>query len=364
MTDPIDKTTSDIDPTYRVKKLDELRNWFRDLSRIWVAPEEKTAKARRFAFRGQSNSNWGLYSTLFRLFTSTQSKHNKKASEIDERDLLALEKAVMVYVHRRGLHHVEQSRLSFMHQLAYLQHFGGPSRLIDVTFDPNVALWFAAHGSLDEDARVYAFGFEQEISVGNQSKGVRLLTERSPPKGPSRNWENDNKCPWSTTSKDDGWCQDFWIWAPAHLDRRMAAQQGAFLVGGVEKGGITVSTFESNKTTAKTLTTERARALSCLRVNWHVADPEQWKGRGKSAINPNFTLLIEKSVKRDLTKQLEGLYGIRHSRLFPDYAGMASWLLNVAPPSNIDLPQEVWKRYEAELRELGNNGKRSPLTNK
>jgi hypothetical protein len=336
---------SGIDPSHRINTLEELRDWFRKLSDSWVVPG-KPSRVRGFAFRGQASSSWKLSPTLYRVLENKWRTDKKDPNEIAERELLALEKAVMVFVHRRGLHHIEQSRLSFMHQLAYLQHYGGPTRLIDVTFDPNIALWFSANGSPDEDSRIYAFGFEKTIAGDPKT---RLLAERSK-QPPFRNWEDERKCPWS---QDRGsWCEDTWIWNPAHLDRRMAAQQGGFLLGGIATGQSSVSKFESKKTVQKKLSKDNARKLSCFKLNWHVADQTQWRGKGKAAIAPNFTLVIDKRIKKALRLQLEGLYGVNHSRLFPDYAGMATWLQDVSPAAEDKLPGEVWERFAIELQEL------------
>ena len=51
---------------------------------------------------------------------------------------------ILKELHRWGLHNSESGgRLSILNQLAILQHYGAPTRLIDITFDAWVAVRFA-----------------------------------------------------------------------------------------------------------------------------------------------------------------------------------------------------------------------------
>jgi hypothetical protein len=50
---------------------------------------------------------------------------------------------VLRSVHQWGLHNGASGRLSALAQLATLQHFGAPTRMIDVTLNAYIGLWFA-----------------------------------------------------------------------------------------------------------------------------------------------------------------------------------------------------------------------------
>src|SRR5271163_551308 len=107
--------------------------------------EARIAEGRRFAWRGMVCGEWALHSSLYRRHLCSTA--GPKAP--DERSLSALEDEVLVEVHRWGLHNGARGRLSIFEQLATLQHFGAPTRLIDVTLNAYVGLWFAVEQKWD-----------------------------------------------------------------------------------------------------------------------------------------------------------------------------------------------------------------------
>lgn len=91
----------------------------------------------RFAWRGLANCNYALASSLHRqLVTEGQSVTEEV---LREREDLILAEARRWGLGVEGGHLVDDLQL-----LADLQHFGIPTRMVDVTSNPMTALWFAA----------------------------------------------------------------------------------------------------------------------------------------------------------------------------------------------------------------------------
>lgn len=313
------------DKQYRAKDADDVWRWFAALDAKWVNPDGR-ARARRFVYRGQDNAAWPITSTLFRMWSQLRIANTRQPIE-DQ--LRALESAIMIVGERRGLTHLDGSRLSYMAQLAHLQHYGAPTRLIDVTFDLHVALWFACAPS-DADGRVVA------LCVDADGKLPRLLAEVSV-RGPHlRRADADRyNCPWGVEPKQ--WRQAWMCWRPALSDRRMFAQQGAFLVGGFPDG---------------------ARLhTSSVRLDWHSGKPRTWGQKGKRAVYPVLSLVIPASAKAAVRDRLSKLHGINDARLFPDFPGLANY---VRPNAQGELAEEIallvqreQERQRAAVRSAG-----------
>ena len=108
-------------------------------------------KGVQFAWRGQVDANWSLYSSLYRRLVLTKGKI------LDEDDLAPEENTIMADLHRWGLHSPPQyGRLSYLNQLAMLQHYGAPTRLIDITFNAWVGVWFAVEKKWSNGVEVFA----------------------------------------------------------------------------------------------------------------------------------------------------------------------------------------------------------------
>lgn len=329
-----------------VETVQEVREWFRQLDEKKITGT-KDSKPRRFVFRGQSSSQWPVVSTLYRYLADRNLK-------TDERSLCAMEKAIMIVVQRRGLTYLNGARLSYLYQLAHLQHYGAPTRLLDVTFDPNAALWFASQEN-GKRGRLVAFCVETE-------NGNRLLNEHdtttSDNQGITRESADLVEAPWK--SPPDDWKESWLCWQPAQFDRRMFAQHGAFLIGGCPPS---IPIDIGNRTS-------RVKRAASVYTEWHNSMPERWSTPGKKAKFPVFSITFPDKIKEDLRDILLGLYGINHARLYPDFSGVANYLtpsLLRGPNSELDfaraMPNEVRHLYQTFLlkkRQKRDDPKESP----
>lgn len=114
-----------------------------------LAVIERLPAAQGHIFRGQSDANWQLIPSLYRLtpniFTgSVAGNYNALESELIERFF------------REGMPYIPSLPRSYSNDRALAQHFGAPTRLLDWSEDPLVATFFAVEDwGTQTDAAVY-----------------------------------------------------------------------------------------------------------------------------------------------------------------------------------------------------------------
>lgn len=100
------------------------------------------------AFRGQANAEWGLYSSATRRLRRArriQTNGSKQTSNGQLWDIYReYHKEELIFPARTAGFDIEEGRVvSDLQLLAKLQHFGAATGLIDFTWNPLIALWFA-----------------------------------------------------------------------------------------------------------------------------------------------------------------------------------------------------------------------------
>jgi len=301
-------------------------NSFDDLvANIERVMEKAVRRNIQFAWRGQVDAGWALHSSLYRRGALT------RTNVVDEATQQVEETKILAELHRWGLHAPSGAgRLSILRQLAMLQHYGAPTRLIDITFNAWIGAWFAVeqkwsnaqeiHGG--SDARLFA------IDITN-----RLINEHAD----RRAWEDDLSRPWRSgrpdAVPDREWTTSVFAWKPSNLDARISAQNGAFLFGGapatlLPEGGR----FQFPKGRAAAdghWRIDEGREACCLALRPHVFDPV----RGGVADGALYTFRIAAAAKPDIRSRLEKMFGYMHRTIYPDYTGFASfgtpWLKSV-----------------------------------
>jgi hypothetical protein len=272
----------------------------------------------QFAWRGQVNADWALHSSLYRRVCRTHGR------TVIEHDLASEELKILIELHRWGLHcPASHGRLSVLRQLAMLQHYGAPTRLIDITFNAWVGAWFAVEPKWengerverDSDARLFA------IDVTD-----RLINEDDD----YRNWEDEEEVPWASDFYDPidprEWTTSVFAWKPSALDARISAQNGGFLLGGVPATmrPDTKSPFQFPRTPDfrdGAWKIEEGREACCIAARPHKFGAT----RGVAGHGALYTFRIASKAKQDILDRLEKMFGYRHSTIYPDYSGFASF---------------------------------------
>ncbi|VTX61155.1 FRG domain protein [uncultured Actinomyces sp.] len=177
-------------------------------------------------FRGQKDARFAFNSTLYRrlLHASDDNLLAKRPRE-HENAMLKAELSLLKKAREIGI----GRGLTALETLTLLQHHGSPTRLIDITSDWKVSLFFACESDDDRDGRVFFIktnantwqGFPKEPDTGQQA--VHPV------------WQNYRE----KFSETGGlvprysWLSGTWPILLPFSDPRMISQRGFFLVGGV-----------------------------------------------------------------------------------------------------------------------------------
>lgn len=295
---------------------------------------------RALVWRGQVNAGWNLHSSLFRALEKAW-KGKKEVGKITEKDLLEFEKRIVDHARK----YWRVSDITYLQLLAQLQHYGAPTRLIDVSLNPYVAVWMAVErqGNEDdrEDSRLFAFA----VSDGSISdaKDNPLPIDRV---------LSTYECPWdfdsvkelcgassgnsSAKSKDDekegrkwnreSWCTGTWFWRPSAYNERISAQYSGFLLGGVPNMYPYVQSYYRkepwpNNERWSIGEVRKSSSISLRLVSGKTSLREiGFADRGRAV----YTLRIDAKAKKEIRDILEKTFSINSSTVYPDIPGLAS----------------------------------------
>ena len=256
----------------------------------------------RFAWRGVSNARWPLYSSVVRAYL----RRNRNILPT-ERQLRVFEATILGEARSWGLDwHSSGGLLTALELLAALQHYGVPTRLVDFTFSPLIALWFAAEGEEEEDGRLFA------IDISTRPVD-RLDAESSEPW-----WLRIG--PGAATA----WTKESWVWIPPPFEPRIVRQQGCFLMGGIPSTQPQRSVRRGRGW--RLLRANEVRA--CMSLPFRLITYQQavsaFAGQRLRGQPPRaFTLRVRN--KREIRKQLDQAFDLSHRSLFPDFPGLRQY---------------------------------------
>ena len=137
------------------------------------------------AFRGQGDSSWNLHSAATRRLISffNDDENVTKASHFSQICLAYHRSELLEPARANGFGIDKGNEISDLQLLAKLQHFGAATGLIDFTWDPIVALWFACERD-DRDGKVFVLDLSdplrfQEISGDEATFGAEEILSPS-----------------------------------------------------------------------------------------------------------------------------------------------------------------------------------------
>ena len=167
-----------------------------------------------WAFRGQRDAEWHLFSSL--------SRHLR--SFVPDQSCWQEREARAIRIFRRKAHnYISDLRIldDDVRCLALMQHHGAPTRLLDFTKSPYVAAFFALEQATDR-AAVYALNTPR-LWYATPKNRADLSRDRIDPR------ETDNFETYFAANKYDV----VWTGEPKEMDRRLLAQSGTFVIPGV-----------------------------------------------------------------------------------------------------------------------------------
>jgi hypothetical protein len=259
----------------------------------------QAATGTRFVWRGAPNAGWALHSSLFRSFAGRHGRLPETEAELRRMEREILDEAI-----DWGLDwHSFGGRLTALELLAALQHYGVPTRLLDFTFNPVIALWFAVEKHDEEDGRLFAV----DVSRGIIDRAKAIRTDPW--------WEEiepGTETEWTTRS---------WAWRPPPIEPRIVRQEACFLMGGIPSPGP-VRTVRDDRGDRSLRDDEVRRCMSLpfSLMSYEQAVPgNERRDRADEPGGRAFTLrVINKAAIRS---ELEQVFGYSHRSLFPDYQG-------------------------------------------
>lgn len=317
---------------------------WRDLQKA-VDDVVNASGGRALVWRGQVNADWNLHSSLYRTLKEIREggrgKKRVRVVDVKEKDLLEFEERILNHARK----YWRVSDATYLQLLAQLQHYGAPTRLIDVSLNPYVAVWMAVErqgDSLDdEDGRLFAF----VVSDGSISNA------RDNPL-PMDRVLSTYECPWSfdavkgshdkssessgAKSKDseiegrkwgrERWCTGTWFWRPSAYNERISAQYSGFLLGGVPAMYPYVQSYykkESGRGKDRWLIKEVRESTS---VSLRLASRDTPMRAIKVAERGRvvYTIRINAEAKKEIRHILEKTFSVNSSTIYPDIPGLAS----------------------------------------
>ena len=262
-------------------------------------------RPRELAWRGVANSDHALYSSLYRKLVEPDS--SPVESSLSEERLVTVERSVLAQARNEW----RFSNTPALMLLAELQHYGAPTRLIDVTKNAFVGLWFAVEKHDETDGRLLAF----DVS----DRRIKFESE----------WEGIDP-PWWDTNRFADWCHELRYWVPPVLNERISAQFSGFIVAGVPKLGAGHNTRyrKSSDVQGEHWKADEIRSATSVSTRLGRYDTS------KNAAN-TFTWTVAASAKHDIRSRLAKVFGFSPSSIYPDMYGLAEFLR--------DRPSSEWR---------------------
>lgn len=258
----------------------------------------------RLLWRGARDASWGVHSSLSRGMRSVLGRYPTEAE--------------LVNAEKRTLELARQDwrfdGIPALEVLAQLQHFGGPTRLLDVTENPLIALWFATEaarvGEDETDARIFAFVTPQ--------RDVRL----------NDNWNGRNPR-WHLLETDAARAAAKWgtglgrrFWRPPAYHARIGSQSAGFLIDGAPIEAARHGLGRKGPGTEETWSVTEMREFASMPLKVTAIRD----GELPATAAPVFTYRIAWRAKAEIRRQLESRYGYRASSIYSDMFGLADYL--------------------------------------
>lgn len=175
-----------------------------------------------FLYRGHANAEWALQSSLERIIGAKWS--SEEAKKFEEFSLLQFKPKFHLYDHENVM---PESKLAW---LSIMQHYGVPTRLLDFTESPYVALYFALeaydpHSS--NDLAIFALDYSEIMN-----RSIEHISAKDDAFKETRSsiYEKQDEI---FEKVVDRFSYDIvWITEPRQLNARLDRQSGSFLLSG------------------------------------------------------------------------------------------------------------------------------------
>lgn len=217
-----------------------------------------------YVWRGQADFSWAPYPTLYRRIKNSGISEER----IFESKVRRIERQVLEAARNEGVLGSDDSVFEFM---ARLQHHGGATRLLDVTTNYDVALYFASSQDPDVEGTVLAYRANPKRKVS-----LKGLAEKSVP-----GW--DDLLEMARRGRP-------LLIVPEPYDRRIAVQSGAFLTT-----SLAGSLSEPNIFTHQTYDCEVTQILISPKLKQDLKDYLEVRGITRKTLFPSIEDFSQKN---------------------------------------------------------------------
>lgn len=258
---------------------------------------------RRVYWRGQDVATWALTTSLHRYFL----KGRINDDPVVESDLAMRELMLLASARMEWRLSIQDPALIFLS----MQHEGAPTRLLDVSLNAFVGVWFALSNDawIEEDGRVFAFATDP-----NLYPRPKVLTE-------GVKWPFDRHYSDSRRSVDD--VNSFLVWEPDYdSDPRVPGQHAAFIFGLTPEPGDYLSAAypKSPRALKEMWSPEEVARSTSIHCGFTEAGVElTTNGADHSA----YVIRIKASAKHEIRENLEKLMNINSATIYPGVTGLA-----------------------------------------
>lgn len=200
-----------------------------------------------FIFRGMSNKEWSLLPGIFREYSEPQKSSVVMNASIEGRIYAKNEHEIIAHFKKEAggfLPNIPQTD-DFV-WMQYAQHFGVPTRLLDFTANPLIALYFCCRSESMADGVIWIIN----ALPFHRWSGSDGFCEMYGPDCTKENMIAAIMKSIKDSSDNDGDCLEKKLpitFIPAYIDQRMSAQSSRFLLWGENESPLEKMIDDSNK---------------------------------------------------------------------------------------------------------------------
>lgn len=260
-------------------------------------------KGSGFLFRGHQDSSYALLPGLYRQFSKDQQARLAHGS-ISGKVYTANENEILAHFRKEA-----SGILSFVDQnddftwLQYAQHYGVPTRLLDFSSNPLVALYFCCKGEKACDGAIWVLNsyayqrwmFKDAFCTENEPEITTTMIQQSIIK--SMNGYIDYGAERVEMRRP-------LLFVPAYIDQRMSAQSSRFLLWGADERPLDMQ-----------ISSREEMNLSSEGIAFSIVDDTRFLSK----------IIIPDLCKHDILRSLE-LMNVAEKTVFPGLDGIGRYI--------------------------------------